>query len=227
MLCKDDVLYSRIVELEDQSLEVLWLKIMPKKLPRAFSCIILACIYHPPGGNSAAMRDHVINGVDSMVRKHPNCGVLLTGDFNQLNYTFLKTHYRYAQIVKVPTRGQSTLDKIWTNMSPVYDAPITLSELGSSDHNIVLLRPTHGHSLEKGSPVRVTIRCMSSDNRAKFSAMLSVVKWETIFRMRSREEQFTFYQTVIDQLMCRCFPNKVVTRHSADKPWVTDGFRAL
>ena len=39
---KNDVLYSRIVELEDQSFEVLWLKIMPKKLPRAFSCIILA-----------------------------------------------------------------------------------------------------------------------------------------------------------------------------------------
>ena len=80
---KNDLLYSRIVELEDQSFEVLWLKIMPKKLPRAFSCIILACIYHPPGANSAAMRDHVINGVDSVVRKHPNCGVLLTGDFNQ------------------------------------------------------------------------------------------------------------------------------------------------
>ena len=62
-------------------------------------------------------------------------------------------------------------------MSPVYDAPITLSELGSSDHNIVLLRSTHGHYLEKGSPVRVTIRCMSSDNRAKFSAMLSAVRW--------------------------------------------------
>ena len=42
-------------------------------------------MYHPPGANSAAMRDHVINGVDSMVRKHPDCGVLLTGDFNQLN----------------------------------------------------------------------------------------------------------------------------------------------
>ena len=173
------------------------------------------------------MRDHVINGVDSMVREHPHCGVLLTGDFNQLNDKFLKTHYRYAQLVKVPTRGQSTLDKIWTNMSPVYDTPITLSELGSSDHNMVLLRPTHGHSLVKGSTVRVTIRCMSSDNRAKFSAMLSAVRWETMFIMRSCEEQFTFYQTVIDQLMCQCFPNKVVTRHSADKPWVTDGFRAL
>ena len=68
---------------------------------------------------------------------------------------------------------------------------------------------------------------MSSDNRAKFSAMLSAVRWETMFRMRSCEEQFTFYQTVIDQLMCQCFPNKVVTRHSADKPWMTDGFSAL
>ena len=27
--------------------------------------------------------------------------------------------------------------------------------------------------------------------------------------------------------MCRCFPNKVVTRHSADTPRVTDGFSAL
>ena len=42
---KNDVLYTRIVELEDQSFEVLWLKLMPKKLPRAFSCIILACMY--------------------------------------------------------------------------------------------------------------------------------------------------------------------------------------
>ena len=75
------------------------------------------------------MRDHVINGVDSMLRKHPNCGVLLTGDFNQLNDKFKKNkkHYRYALLVNVPTRGQSTLDKIWMNMSPVYDAPITLN----------------------------------------------------------------------------------------------------
>ena len=224
---KNDVLYSRIVELEDQSFEVLWLKIMPKKLPRAFSCIILACIYHPREANSAAMRDHVINGVDSVVRKHPNCGVLLTGDFNQLNDTFFKNTLQVRPDIKSTNTWSINTRQDMDNMSPVYDEPITLSELGSSDHNIVLLRPTRGHSLEKGSLVRVTIRCMSSDNRAKFSAMLSVVKWETMFRMRSCEEQFTFYQTVIDQLMCRCFPNKVVTRHSADKPWVTDGFRAL
>ena len=32
---------------------------------------------------------------------------------------------------------------------------------------------------------------------------------------------------MIDCLMQICFPYQVVTRHSADKPWVTDGFRLL
>ena len=36
-----------------------------------------------------------------------------------------------------------------------------------------------------------------------------------------------FYETVINHLMCQCFPNKTVTRHSGDKPWVTNWFRSL
>ena len=32
---------------------------------------------------------------------------------------------------------------------------------------------------------------------------------------------------MIDSLIEMCFPYKIVTRHSADKPWVTDGFRLL
>ena len=38
-------------------------------------------------------------------------------------------------------RGNAVLDKIWTNMDNVYMSPVTLSELGTSDHNMVLLKP--------------------------------------------------------------------------------------
>ncbi len=31
-----------------------------------------------------------------------------------------------------------------------------------------------------------------------------------------------YYQTVIDKLIEICFPSKVVTRHTGDKPWITD-----
>ena len=224
---RNSMVYTRMVELEDQTLEVLWLKIMPKRLPRQFYCIVLACIYHPPGANSDIMRNHIINGIDCMTRKHPDCGVMLIGDFNQLKDNFIKTHYRYVQVVKDPTRGQSLSDKIWTNMSPVYEVPVILSELGSSDHNMVFFKPTLYHSLDKGSKVRVAIRCFNSDNKAIFSAMLHAVKWDLMSRLRTCDEQYVFYETVINYLMDQCFPYKTVTRHSADKPWVTDAFRAL
>ena len=50
---RNSILYTRMGTLEDPSLEVMWLKIMSRKLPRRFSCIIVVCIYHPPGADSA------------------------------------------------------------------------------------------------------------------------------------------------------------------------------
>ena len=48
-----------------------------------------------------------------------------------------------------------------------------------------------------------------------------------IFRLDSCADQYSYYQTVICNLMEICFPTKIVRRHTADKPWVTDWFRDL
>ena len=50
------------------------------------------------------MREHVITGIDTVTRKHPDCGVALIGDFNQFNDTFLVSHCRCIQMVKLLTR---------------------------------------------------------------------------------------------------------------------------
>ena len=42
---RNDINYKRLVDMEDAELEVIWFKIMPKKMPRKFTCILLACIY--------------------------------------------------------------------------------------------------------------------------------------------------------------------------------------
>ena len=84
------------------------------------------------------MHSHLITGIYTMVPKHPECGVITTGDFSQLNGNFLKVHYRFVQAVNVVTRGQVTLDKIWTNMNDFYSTPVCISELGKSDHYMVL-----------------------------------------------------------------------------------------
>ena len=42
-----------------------------------------------------------------------------------------------------------------------------------------------------------------------------------------RVDQYSYYQTVICNLMEICFPTKIVTRHTADQPGVTDWFRDI
>ena len=177
----DTVLYNRLSDLDDAVHEVVWIRLQPKKLPRRFSCIIIACIYHPPDADNIMMRDYLITCIDTILRKHPNCGIILTGDFNQLRDGFLSTHYKYRQLVNKPTRLDAILDKIWTNMSVVYDSPEVLHQLGASDHRMVLFSPSGDPSLDTGSVQHVVTRCMGHTERVMFASALSQVRWEPLF----------------------------------------------
>ena len=173
----------------------------------------------------AKMREHVITCVDIVIRKHPECGVIITGDFNQINDSFLKTHY--SQIVKVATRGQAILDKTWTNINMMYSKPVTVAELGTSDHNVVLLKPSRKRTLDTGNMTRMSVKSMGAKEKATFELALSFITWEPLYRLDSCNETYVYYRTVIDKLTEICFPSKVSTRHTGDKPWFTDGYRLL
>ena len=171
------------------------------------------------------MRDHLITCVDSVIRKHPECGVIITGDFNQMNDSFLKTHYKFSQIIKVATSGQAILDKIWTNINiMVYSKPVTVTELGTSYHNMVLLKPSSKRTLDTGNLTRMS---MGAKEKATFELALSFIKWEPLYRLDSCNEKYVYYQTVVDKLVEICLPSKVVKRHTGDKPWINDGYRLL
>ena len=92
----------------------------------------------------------MINSLDTILRGSPDCGVILSGDFNQFNDTFLRTHYGYEQLVKTTTRHFAILDKMWSNMSPVYGLPSVFDDLGTSDHNMILLVPAWYPTLDTG-----------------------------------------------------------------------------
>ena len=87
---KDSILYDRLTELDSDSHEVLWIKLMPKRLPRRFSCIVIGCLYHPPDADNEMMHDYLTTSIDCILRKYPECGLLLLGDFNHLKDGFIK-----------------------------------------------------------------------------------------------------------------------------------------
>ena len=78
-------------------------------------------------------------------------------------------------------------------MDKVYMSPVTISELGTSDHSVVLLKPSSSLQCRPstGSVMRVTIRAMGENEKALFDRALSAVSWEPMFRLETCEEQYT------------------------------------
>ena len=92
---------------------------------------------------------------------------------------------------------------------------------------MVLLKPKAKNSVDTGCVTRLNVRCMGPKAKATFNMALSDIKWKPLFMLDSCADQYSYYQTVICNLMEICFPTKIVTRHTADKPWVTYWLRDL
>ena len=102
--------------------------------------------------------------------------------------------------------------------------PVAVAELGTSDQNVVLLKPSIKRTLDTGTMTRMYVESMGSKEKATFELALSLIKWEPLYRLDSCNETHVYYQTLIDKPIEICFPSKVVTCHTSDKPWNTDGY---
>ena len=97
------------------------------------------------------------------------------GDFDRFNDNFLIAQHRVKQIVIAANRNVSILDKICTNMAIMYEKPITFSEMGTSDHNMMLVRPGDHSSIDSGSIQHVQTWCMGLKEKICFADELAEV----------------------------------------------------
>ena len=75
-----------MLDLHDDDYEILWLLLRPKRLPRGFSNIVVAVIYHPPTADNTTMRDHLKNSLECVEADYPHSAVIISGDFNKLDF---------------------------------------------------------------------------------------------------------------------------------------------
>ena len=129
------------VDLMDKNLDVLWDKIRPDRLPKGIPSIFIGTVYHPPGANNSLIQNYLYESLSKIEGRSPDCGVIFLGDFNKLNVTRIKNTCGIKQIAPFPSRGESKLDLIYTNLSAFYNVPKKLLPFGMSDHDTVKVQP--------------------------------------------------------------------------------------
>ena len=117
---KNSISFNCLDHLQHPVLEVLWVRLTPRRLPRGFSCIVIGVIYHPPSVDDCEMLNYLSTTLTTIESDYPGCGLILSGDFNRLKVNRLLNQFQCKQMGNVPTRVDQTLDLIITNLYPFY-----------------------------------------------------------------------------------------------------------
>ena len=223
--------YKHWEELQELCPETVWLTIMPKRLPRNISIIIIGVIYHPPPpAKDGPTIAHITRSLEFLLQRYPAAGVLLVGDFNNMRTSRVTGSFHLKQIVDKPTRKGAILDKILTNMADIYPTPEICSHLGKSDHNIITAIPCMGTTWKHRpcSKTITTTRHVTAETKQSFTAGLTSINWSSLYHLPTCQEQFDAFKSVLNSLNEEHFPTATEVRHSNDKLWLTKkGFRTL
>ena len=85
MYVRDSIPVTTISEYDSDDVEILWCKLRPRRLPRGFSHVIVATVYHPPTADDVLITNHITDILSKIESSMPNAAIIIAGDFNRLN----------------------------------------------------------------------------------------------------------------------------------------------
>lgn len=190
---------------------------------------LLIIVYHPYWGHVSQHED-VIDSLQCCLDNNDNYydNIYICGDFNDLRLHFdnFAQSNNLTQIIKFPTRGKNTLDRLYVpvNAECHYKKITKISPIGNSDHCVCFVKPDSA-KIDKS---KMSIRDFSPQNHRLFELMISSICWNVLFRnIATVDAMVDIYNNTLSNIFSICFPKKTVTLSSKDKPWITPSIKLL
>ena len=208
--------------------EALWVFIRPKLLPREMSCIVVCVLYFSPRSQyENEYIDHITSTIDDLLMRHPDAGIFVMGDINDLDIESILHNDNFHQVVNLPTRENNILDKIIMNCDKFYLPVTIMSPLGKSDHNCVVLNPVDSIVRSKGNIKRKINRPLPDSGLRSFGQWITHHSWSDVLQLSDPSEKCAL---LIDTTMSKLdefLPIKEVQIRNDDKPWMTPQLKAI
>ena len=210
-----------------EGVEGLWVRLSPPSHPRHTANIIYGLFYHPPRAPTHELLiDHIINTGDSLRTRYHSSKLVICGDFNQLDVSDIKDHLNLVQVVDFPTHEQNTLDLILTDMADQYLPPQPLPPVGRSNHLSVQWLPAattpHPHQ-----PTTRTYRPTPDSAVRQFGQWMVRYPWTEVLTVTDVNDKWENFVATSTLAYEHHFPEKTVTLHPADVPWITPRVKRL
>lgn len=146
-------------------------------MPREFSYAIVLVIYICPRANAEVACDVIRSAVAQIQTQHPKDLMLISGDFNHV--TLEKTLPAFHQFVDFKTRGNRTINLMYTNVKDAYSAT-PLPALGKGYHNLVLPRPHYTPRVRRLPTTTRSFRKWSAEAEEALKDCFENTDWDAL-----------------------------------------------
>ena len=119
---------------------------------------VIGALYHPPkpSYDNSKLLDYLEASVLEITQQLPSAFIILAGDFNQITDSAVLERTGLIQIVQQPTRGASTLDRLFVSCPTAYSCVRVISSIVCSDHKAIVASKSVYKSTAKKPYQRVT-----------------------------------------------------------------------
>ncbi len=208
----------------------MFVKCRPFYLPREFTAIVIAAVYIPPCANAKDALRELYSAISEQQTNNPDGFFIIAGDFNHAN---LKTVLpKFYQHVNFATRGNNTLDFVYTTGKNAYKAE-PRPHLGYSDHISVMLIPAYRPLLKLAKPVQKLITIWPNDATSTLQDCFQCTDWN-MFKEAATYNNHTDlheYTETVTAYIKKCIDDvtvtKTITTRANQKPWMTAEVRGL
>ena len=153
------------------------------RIPDIKDQLLFGVIYHPPGlskHQQIETIDHIHDTIQLLSSRYKNAGIVLYGDFNNLDTTSIEPVLGLSQIVHFPTRKEAFLDKLLTNVPEYIRAGCAAAPpVGSSDHMSVEVLSAFKKPVLYET---ITKRIVTPAAKVKISLELNKQNWMEVFQ---------------------------------------------
>ncbi len=127
---------------------------------------------------------------------------------------------KFHQHVTCATRGESILDKVYSNIKQGYRA-IPTPHLGQSDHISLFMLPVYIPLRKREPPTSKTVKIWPVDATSQLQDCFDNTDW-SIFESQNLEEYTTSVLSYIKHCTDTVTTDKCIRVYANQKPWMTN-----
>ena len=173
------------------------------------------------------MKEHLKSSLELIETLYPNSGIILAGDFNQLDFKSTAKLFNLKPAIYFPTRGNNTLDQIFTNLKNFYNPADSGPPFGLSDHVTITMFPAKRQNLRPQKRT-IKVRDKRPSNVASLGRFLLNIPWGNILSsQQSSDDKLILFTEIINYGLNTVMPERSVKVHENDRPWMTSTLKRL